>query len=509
MNNQSARKPNKSEDFRLEPAEVIRRKEFLEFTDEDIARLKELHQQLSGDADFFVEGFYAHLLSFTELHGLLRDEATLERLKRTQSAYFSQLTAGDYGDGYIQNRLRVGATHERVGLEPKWYLGAYCKYLTLMLPKIANDKNSGSEKSVAALLKILFLDIGITIDTYINAHQQTIQKKSSQIAALNQIAVAISSTMEWQELLDTIMRSGIALTGASAACLAFYEEDKQNFGEWHTQGLSANFIKQMSFRPGGLANKAMASGKYILSNDQPDTEHKLSALTREEGILGFLCLPFISHTHPLGVLYLYRNDRHIFLPEEIDLLTTFAHLAAIAAENTKLHASTVKLATTDALTGLQNRRAFEDNLKIEQQRAKRYGKDFSLLLLDIDHFKKVNDTYGHIAGDAALKTLASILEQQTRDIDSVSRFGGEEFVIVLPETGESGAMVVAERIRKTVSNTPFTLPDERNIKVTISIGIASYPLCTKYPESLLEQADRALYLAKDAGRNRVAQYQPE
>lgn len=502
-------KTSKPEDFRLDAAEVTRRKKFLEFTDEDIARLKELHQQLSGDADFFVEGFYAHLLSFDELHDLLRDAATLERLKRTQSAYFSQLTAGDYGDEYIQNRIRVGAAHERVGLEPKWYLGAYCKYLALMLPRIAKDKDPSSEKSIIALLKILFLDMGITIDTYINAHQQTIQKKSSQISALNKIAVAISSTMEWQELLDTIMRSGIALTGASAACLAFYEEDKQNFGEWHTHGLSDHFIKNMSFRPGGLANKALASGSHILSNDQPGTEHKLSELTRKEEILGFLCLPFISHTHPLGVMYLYRNDRDTFLPEEIDLLITFAHLAAIAAENTRLHASTVKLATTDALTGLQNRRAFEDNLKVEHQRAKRYGKDFSLLLLDIDHFKKVNDTYGHVAGDAALKTLAFILEQQTRDIDSVARFGGEEFIIILPETGESGALVVAERIRKTVSNTPFTLPDAREIEVTISIGIASHPLCTKHPESMLEQADRALYLAKNAGRNRVSQYQPE
>ncbi len=499
-----------TEIFRLDSDEVARRKAFLEFTEKDAALLKKLHQRLEGDAGFFVDAFYAHLLSFGELGNLLRDEATLERLKRTQTAYFSQLTAGDYGEEYIQNRLRVGAAHERVGLEPKWYIGAYCKYLALMFPRIAlitNDRDSGMAEVLRALLRICFLDMGIAIDTYVNAHQQALQRQSTQISALNQIAVAISSTLGWQELLDRIMRSGIALTGSKAASLAFYDKDKQCFEGWHTQGLSDHFVKNMSFRPGGLANEALASGSYILSSDRPETGHKLSELARKEGILCFLCLPFISHTHPLGVLYLYRDDRDTFLPEEIELLATFAHLAAIAAENTRLHASTVKLAATDALTGLLNRRALEDRLKIEQQRAQRYGKAFSLMLLDIDHFKKVNDTYGHVAGDAVLKTLAAVLAQQTRDIDSVARYGGEEFVIVLPETDGSGAKIVAERIRKAVSSTPFALPDGREIDVTVSIGIACFPHSAGNIEAMLERADQALYLAKNTGRNRISLYQ--
>lgn len=348
-------------------------------------------------------------------------------------------------------------------------------------------------------------EIGKLAETF-NHMAAAVGEKTSRISALNQIAVAISSTLGWRELLDRIMRSGIALTGSKAACLAFYDNDKHCFGEWHTSGLSDHFIESMSFRPGGLADKALASGKYILSNDRPESKNKLSELTRTEGIRCFICLPFISQTQPLGVLYLYRDDRDTFLPEEIELLATFSHLAAIAAENTLLHSKTVRLAETDALTGLLNRRAFEDRIKVEHQRSQRYGKAFSLMMLDIDHFKKVNDTYGHVAGDAVLKSLAAILTQQVRDIDSVARFGGEEFVIILPETDGSGAKIMAERIRKTIAGSPFTLPDGVKIDVTVSIGISCFPHCAINTEALLERADQALYLAKNSGRNQVFLY---
>jgi diguanylate cyclase (GGDEF)-like protein len=495
-----------TKEFRLDPDEVNRRKAFLEFSDKDVALLKNLHERMNCGSDAFVDDFYKHLLSFQELHGLLDDEATLARLKRTQSVYFCQLTAGNYDEAYIQNRLRVGVAHERVGLDPKWYIGAYCKYLSLMLPRIMSGRGEPDAdlvETVMALLKILFFDMGIAIDTYINAKQQTIQKKTTQISALNQIAVAISSALGWQELLERIMKSGIALTGSKAACLAFYDENKQSFGEWHTHGLSDYFVEHMLFRPGGLASKALNTGRYILSNDQPGSEYKLSELVRQEGLRCFLCLPFVSHTHSLGVLYLYRDDRDTFLQEEIELLGTFAHLAAIAAENTQLRTSAMRLATTDALTGLLNRRALEDVLKTERLRAQRYGRDISLMILDIDHFKNINDTHGHISGDAVLKILASVLLRQMRDIDKVARFGGEEFVIILPETGEAGAGIAAERVRNAVAATAFILPDGHEINMTVSIGIACFSSGAGVLETVLEQADRALYQAKNSGRNRV------
>ncbi|MBT9612330.1 MAG: diguanylate cyclase [Burkholderiales bacterium] len=493
----------------LSPAEAAQRKAFLEFGEKDVVRLKDLHALLAGQASFFVEAFYAHLLAFEETQRLIQDGAKLEGLKKAQAAYFDQLTAGEYGDAYIQNRIRVGIAHRRVGLDPKWYLGAYNKYLALLLPKVGSLLGEDAGKTLEttlALLRIIFLDMGIAIDTYIDADRQAIRNKTEQLEALNQVAIAISSSLGLQEVLDRIMRSGIALSVSKAACIAFYSEESQRFEEWHTQGLSAHFIKNMSFSPGGLADETFTSESHVVSNDRPETRHKLSKLARDEGILGFICLPLISHTRRLGVLYLYRHDRDTFLPEEVNLLTTFAHLAAGALENARLHAQTLSLATTDTLTSLLNRRALDERLHGEMQRSRRYGKSFSILMLDIDHFKKVNDSYGHPAGDAVLKQLAAILKKQARDVDSVARYGGEEFVIVAPELDGSSAQLVGERIRKAVAGTAFILPDGREIGVTVSIGIACFPRCADSAEAMIERADQALYLAKREGRNRVYLY---
>ena len=161
----------------LDDAAVVRRKAFLEFTDDDVARLRTLHEALRTLAPDFANAFYTHLLAFEETRALLPDAQTLERLKRTQAAYFDSLTAGDYGPDYILHRLRVGAAHQRVGLAPGWYLGAYSKYLAGLLPELWQRLGKDPEAFVAtcqALIKIVLLDMGLAIDTYIQADRQTI-----------------------------------------------------------------------------------------------------------------------------------------------------------------------------------------------------------------------------------------------------------------------------------------------------------------------------------------------
>ena len=159
------------------------------------------------------------------------------------------------------------------------------------------------------------------------------------------------------------------------------------------------------------------------------------------------------------------------------------------------------MAITDALTGLYNRRRFHDVLVSEFERAKRYSTPFSLVMLDIDHFKKINDSYGHDVGDTVLKEVSAILMKSIREIDTAARYGGEEFMVILPSTDKVKAHVVAERMRQTVENCEFTGVDR---KITVSIGIAGMPDSkVEREDRLIRCADFALYRAKQLGRNRT------
>jgi diguanylate cyclase (GGDEF)-like protein len=176
--------------------------------------------------------------------------------------------------------------------------------------------------------------------------------------------------------------------------------------------------------------------------------------------------------------------------------------AAEALLRTRLYEQTERLATTDGLTGLLNRRTFNAQLHGRLREAQRYDRPLSLLLLDVDHFKKVNDSHGHPAGDAVLRGIARVAQKQARETDIVARYGGEEMALILPETDAPGAAAIAERIRKSVAATPHAT-EQGPIRVTVSIGLATWPGTGDAAEALLEAADKALYRAKRDGRNRV------
>jgi len=165
-----------------------------------------------------------------------------------------------------------------------------------------------------------------------------------------------------------------------------------------------------------------------------------------------------------------------------------------------------ELSTRDSLTGLLNYREFQRQLTEEAERSRRYGRPFSLLMLDIDHFKAINDTYGHLAGDKALRGLAALIRAEVRPTDIVARYGGEEFVLVLPETDGPGALTLAERLRARVAGHAISVTADQTASLTVSIGLASYPDKTDSVQKLVSAADRALYAAKSAGRNRVCRW---
>ena len=232
----------------------------------------------------------------------------------------------------------------------------------------------------------------------------------------------------------------------------------------------------------------------------------------EVTIRSVMALPFPLDESKMGVFLLRRTvDAPKFDAADVSLAETIVKGGAPAiqrahaietsrADNHRLEA----LAQTDPLTQLVNRRALTIRLVTEMERVRRYNAPLAMLLLDLDHFKLINDTYGHLAGDDMLFAVASLLQRAVRTVDLVARYGGEEFVIVLPETGKQGAIAFAERIRDRLASHRFTIGNRQDIRITASFGVATYPSQgLESVEDLFRAADAALYRAKGNGRNLV------
>jgi diguanylate cyclase (GGDEF)-like protein len=188
----------------------------------------------------------------------------------------------------------------------------------------------------------------------------------------------------------------------------------------------------------------------------------------------------------------------------LDFLPRIATSAGLALERVMLHEKTNALATHDGLTNLFNHRQFQQLLKDEIIRSGRYGEPLALVIGDIDHFKKINDTYGHPFGDTVLKTVARLLDSSIRTgIDTAARYGGEEFALILVKTGEEQAFETAERIRRVLEGTPLAAHTGGEVRITMSFGISVLGVHAKEGDDLIKKADKALYRAKGNGRNRV------
>jgi diguanylate cyclase (GGDEF)-like protein len=192
------------------------------------------------------------------------------------------------------------------------------------------------------------------------------------------------------------------------------------------------------------------------------------------------------------------------------MLTLVASQVALAIANARLYTRTRELSVTDELTGVHNRRHFQQMLQMEWKRAVRFERPLSVVMLDIDHFKEYNDTYLHVEGDKVLKRIGRILRTNLREVDTVARFGGEEFVLLLPDTDKHGATAAAEKVRKLLEQERFVSEKREPTRpVTISCGVATCPDDVNEMEDLIDHADIALYKAKAAGRNQVVSFTPE
>jgi diguanylate cyclase (GGDEF)-like protein len=218
----------------------------------------------------------------------------------------------------------------------------------------------------------------------------------------------------------------------------------------------------------------------------------------------FLGIPLLYKDNLVGILNFTRPGVDSFSGQEIQFLNTVAVVVAIALVNARLYSRTRDLSIRDDLTRLYNRRHLQEVLPLEIKRAQRFHQTLSLLMIDIDQFKRFNDSFGHLEGDKRLREIAGLMSGKIREVDFMARFGGEEFVVILANTPKQDGIAVAEKLRNLVRTCPFELdcPDPEH-QFTISIGVAAYPDDADQIETLLHAADQALYQAKGAGRDRV------
>lgn len=203
-----------------------------------------------------------------------------------------------------------------------------------------------------------------------------------------------------------------------------------------------------------------------------------------------------------GILAFASTEELAFPPEDLNLLEFLLPQISIILDSALMHKKTAELAITDGLTRLSTHRYFQECLEREVNRAKRFNFIFSLIILDIDNFKSLNDTYGHLEGDKVLIEISKIMRSCVRETDVVARYGGEEFVVILSETDKKGAVITAERIREGVEKYKFIIGGKR-ILVTVSIGVSTYPEDAHTKTEIIRQADKALYKAKTSGKNKV------
>jgi diguanylate cyclase (GGDEF)-like protein len=216
-----------------------------------------------------------------------------------------------------------------------------------------------------------------------------------------------------------------------------------------------------------------------------------------------LCAPLISRGRTIGVVEIINRQGGRFTQTDLEVLLTLVEPCAIAIENAVLFQRTEQLTITDDLTKLFNSRYLNLYIGREIKRCKRHGIPLSIIFLDLDGFKRVNDQYGHLAGSRTLTEVGTILSLAVRESDILARYGGDEFVVVLPETPPSGALVIAERIRKAIEGHCFLKEQGLAARISASFGIASYPDHALTPEGLIQKADQAMYRVKERDKNGI------
>ncbi len=380
------------------------------------------------------------------------------------------------------------------------------------------DSTEFSQEDLNYLTKV-FNYIGPILIKYIKRRDQEndlkkLQKSLHNISILYNISQAVNFIDDLKRLLRVILGKALDTIDAEKGSLMLYNFAENVLQTKVVYGLSNKnleteinngLVECSKIKVGeGIAGTVFVEKKSIISN-LGQNDPRFVDNGGDLNVSSLLCVPLIAKGEPIGVINITNKlNGKLFNKQDLEFIEALANQAAIAIDNAKLY----ELATKDGLTKLYIYRHFYTLLENEIKRSSRYSHEMTLLMMDIDNFKSINDNYGHPVGDQVLREIASCITQTIRKIDVASRYGGEEFTVILPETNINDAKIIAERIRKNIAAIKINVKDDIFICPSVSIGMSEYPSCALDEQTLIELAEVALYNAKNNGKNCICEYNP-
>ncbi len=327
-----------------------------------------------------------------------------------------------------------------------------------------------------------------------------------ELAILHDVAKALTSSLNLDSILQTIMEKVAAYFQPDNWSLLMTDDEHHELYFAIAVGDASESLKSVRLRIGeGIAGWVAEHGEPVVVPDvtkDPRFTPRVDDMTKWK-TKSILCVPLASKSRILGVIQLINVGMTNFGNDQFMLLQALADYAAIAIDNARAVEKIQELTITDDCTGLYNARHLYNTIESEVYRSTRFGYEFSVLFLDLDRFKLVNDNHGHIIGSRLLCEIGNTIKGHLRLIDYAFRYGGDEFVVLLPQTGKISALVVARRLRDILRNTTFQF-DDLKLNIRASMGVASFPDDARNAHDLIRQADEMMYTIKNTTRDAIA-----
>jgi diguanylate cyclase (GGDEF)-like protein len=332
------------------------------------------------------------------------------------------------------------------------------------------------------------------------------QRRASLLEQMSDQVSHLTSDLQQTTLLPAIVESARNLLKAERAALHMYEKSSRKMNCEFSEGLSKSYLDHMAAHfdesPEGLV---LHDQSYVLIPDvhRDSRTSPIQGLIAQEKFMAYAVFALTAPDGSLGALSLYWDHPHAISSEEVAVGCLFAQRAGTLVHNVRLYEQKSMDSLTDVLTNLPNRRYIDQRLAEESQRSDRYKHPYILLMMDLDGFKAINDCFGHPIGDSVLQQIAEILQRVLRSTDVLTRYGGDEFAVILPETGLEEAIVVAEKLKAALASTKLHLPHDTQRNISACMGIAMYPLDADNSDELIRVADKRMYNAKREGSGAI------